>query len=128
MSTTLSENSVKDLFETVLQHIKCIEVRIECAKGLTSQKQKYALNSALTKVQGAINVICDLLPSSDSVLKIKKNLDDPGLVYVMLLTEQLLRIKNQDDMEELVELIDKFLINKYGESEQVQSNGQDKVF
>lgn len=127
MSATLSEKSVKELFETVLQHAKCIEVRIECAKGLTSQKQKHALNAAMLKVQGAINVICDLLPNSDSVLKVKKNLDHPGLVYVMLLTESLLQVKNQDDMEELVEVIDKYLINKYGKPEQVQGNREDKV-
>lgn len=119
MSATLSETSVKQLFETVLQHAKCIEVRIECAKALTSQKQKYALASAMNKVQGAINAICDLLPDSDSVLKIKKTLDDPNLVYVMLLTEQLLRVKDQEHIEELVDLIDKFLMSKYGESKQV---------
>ncbi len=127
MAEVLSQQSVSELFQSVLQHAKCIEIRIDYAKALTSQKQKHVLNSALTKVTGAINTICDLLPGSDSVLKVKKDLDKSDLVYVMVLTEQLMKIK-PDDMEEVVDVIDKFLIEKYGEPEQqVQSYREDEV-
>jgi hypothetical protein len=127
MAEVLSQHTVSELFQSVLQHAKCIEIRIDYAKTLTSQKQKHVLNSALTKVTGAINTICDLLPSSDSVLKVKKDLDKSDLVYVMVLTEQLMRIK-PDDMEEIVDVIDKFLIEKYGEPEQqMQSYRENEV-
>jgi hypothetical protein len=127
MAEVLSQHTVSELFQSVLQHAKCIEIRIDYAKALTSQKQKHVLNSALTKVTGAINTICDLLPSSDSVLKVKKDLDKSDLVYVMVLTEQLMRIK-PDDMEEIVDVIDKFLIEKYGEPEQqMQSYRENEV-
>jgi len=126
MAETLNVQSISQLFETVLQHAKCIEVRIDYARAVTSQQQKYVLTNALNKVNAAVNHICGLLPSSDSVLKVKKQLDSADLVYVMLLTEQLMRIKPHD-MEEIVELIDKFLIEKYGTDEQVQSHGKDEV-
>lgn len=122
----MSEKSIAELFETVLQHIKCIEARIECAKPLTSQNQKYVLHTALTKVQAALNNICSLLPNSDSILKVKKHLEETDIVYVMLLTEQLMRIR-PDDMEEVIELLDNYLFKKYGQSEQVQSNGEVQV-
>ncbi len=127
MPEVLSQQTVSELFQSVLQHAKCIEIRIDYAKALTSQKQKHVLNSALTKVTGAINTICDLLPGSDSVLKVKKDLDKSDLVYVMVLTEQLMKIK-PDDMEEVVDVIDKFLIEKYGEPEQqMQSYREDEI-
>lgn len=122
----MSEKSIAELFETVLQHIKCIEARIECAKPLTSQNQKYVLHTALNKVKAALNNIYSLLPNSDSVLAVKKHLEDTDVVYVMLLTEQLMRIR-PDDMEEVVELLDNYLFNKYGQSEQVPSNGEVQV-
>jgi hypothetical protein len=118
MAEVLSQQTISELFQSVLQHVKCIEIRIDYAKALTSQKQKYVLNNALIKVTGAINTICDLLPSSESVLKVKKDLDNSDLVYVMVLTEQLMKIK-PDDMEEIVDIIDKFLIDKYGQPEQM---------
>lgn len=122
----MSEKSIAELFETVLQHIKCIEARIECAKPLTSQNQKYVLHTALNKVKAALNNIYSLLPNSDSVLAVKKHLEDTDVVYVMLLTEQLMRIR-PDDMEEVVELLDNYLFNKYGQSEQVPSHGEVQV-
>lgn len=122
----MSEKSIAELFETVLQHIKCIEARVECAKPLTSQNQKYVLHTALTKVRAALNNIYSLLPNSDSILAVKKHLEDTDIVYVMLLTEQLMRIR-PDDMEEVVELLDNYLFNKYGQSEQVQSHGEVQV-
>lgn len=116
MAEELSKDSTRQLFETVLQHAKCIEVRIEYARALTSQKQKYVLGNVANKARGIINHICDLLPNSDSVLQVKKDLEKSDLVYMMLLTEQLFKIK-PDDMEELVEVIDNFLIQKYGTSD-----------
>jgi len=122
----MSEKSIAELFETVLQHIKCIEARIECAKPLTSQNQKYVLHGALTKVKAALNNIYSLLPNSESILKVKKHLEDADVVYVMLLTEQLMRIR-PDDMEEIVELLDNYLFNKYGKPEQMSSDGKSSV-
>lgn len=126
MAEILSEQSVSQLFETVLQHTKCIEIRIDYARALTSQRQKHALSSALTKVSSAINTICELLPNSDAVVKVKKKLEEADMVYVMVLTEQLMRVK-PSDMEEVVDLIDNFLISKYGQSEEVSSNGETSV-
>ena len=109
----LSQDSLSQLFSTVLQHFKCIEVRIDLAKALTSQNQKYALNNALTKVRVAIDHLAGLLPDSDSVLKLKKELDRPDIVYVMLFTEQLMQAIRPDDMEEVVELLQQYIDNKY---------------
>lgn len=108
----LNDDTVGELFSCVLKHLKCIEVRIEYAKAVTSQKQKYALGSAVKKVQGAVNQLCDLLPNSESTLSIKKELDAAHLVYVMLLTEQLYHLK-EDDLEEIVILIENHINNKY---------------
>lgn len=110
----MNNRPIAELFETVLQHAKCIEIRIDYAKAITSKQDKYILTQALTKVKSAIDTICSLLPNSESILKIKKNLDQADMVYVMVLTEQLMRIRPAD-MEEVVELIDNFLINKYGQ-------------
>ena len=33
------EDSVGSVFKSVLQHLKCIEVRLDCAKALTSQNR-----------------------------------------------------------------------------------------
>jgi hypothetical protein len=117
---------IAELFETVLQHIKCIEARIECARPLVSQNQKYVLGNAINKINAALNSIYSLLPDSDSILRVKKHLDDTDIVYVMLLTEQLMRIR-PDDMEEVVELLDNYLFNKYGKSEEVPSNREGSV-
>ena len=122
----LSDKSVVQLFETVLQHAKCIEIRVDYGRVSTSQKQKYVLTTALNKINSAINTICDLLPDSKSVLAVKEQLDQADMVWVMVLTEQLMRIKH-DDMEEVVDLIDNYLINKYGQEEQVSVNGENPV-
>lgn len=117
---------IAELFETVLQHIKCIEARIECTKPLISQHQKHVLNNTLTKVNAALNGIYGLLPNSDSILRVKKQLENTDIVYVMILTEQLMRIR-PDDMEEIVELLDNYLFNKYGKPEEMPSNGESTV-
>lgn len=109
---TLNETSIGELFSCVLQHMKCIEVRIDYAKAATSQKQKYVLNNALQKVKAAINHVCDLLPDSESALIVKKELDKADLVYVMLITEQLIALP-QEDMEEVIELIETHINKKY---------------
>jgi hypothetical protein len=110
------EDSVGSVFKAVLQHLKCIEVRLEFAKALTSQKQKYALGNAVQKVKIAINHLCDLLPSSKGAMEVKKELDDSHLVYIMLLTEQLFDL-GSDDLEEVIELIDNHINKKYGKGE-----------
>ena len=110
------EESIGSVFKAVLQHLKCIEVRLEFTKAVSSQKQKYALGNAVQKVKLAINHLCDLLPSSSGAMEVKKELDKDHLVYVMLLTEQLYDL-NSEDMEEIVELIDNHLSNKYGKGE-----------
>lgn len=117
---TLPESSIGELFSSVLQHMKCIEVRLDYAKATTSQKQKYVLNAALQKVRAAINHVCDLLPDSSATLMVKKELDKADLVYVMLLTEQLIPLSNED-MEEVIELIEKHINNKYKVNELVST-------
>ena len=108
----LSEQTAGELFTCVLQHLKCIEVRLEYAKATTSQKQKFALANAAKKVKVAIDHLCDLLPDSNAVLQIKKERDKSNLVYIMLLTEQLIALP-EEDMEEVIELIENHINNKY---------------
>jgi len=110
------EDSVGSVFKSVLQHLKCIEVRLDCAKALTSQKQKYALGNAVQKVKLAINHICDLLPNSKGAMEVKKELDSEHLVYIMLLTEQLFDL-GSDDLEDIIELVDNHINKKYGKGE-----------
>lgn len=114
MSQELSQDTIGGLFMNIMQHMKCIEVRLDYAKASTTQKQKYAINSAVNKVKVAINHLCDLLPNSQAVMDVKKNLDQVDLVYVMVLTEQLFRMK-AEDMEEITDIIDDYLNKKYGE-------------
>jgi hypothetical protein len=110
------EDSVGSVFKAVLQHLKCIEVRLDFAKALTSQKQKYALGNAVQKVKIAINHLCDLLPSSSGAMEVKKELDSEHLVYIMLLTEQLYDL-GSEDIEEVIELIENHINKKYGKGE-----------
>lgn len=115
----LRRDTVRELFKNLLQHMKCIEVRLDYAKAATSQKQKYAISAAVGKVKAAINTICDLLGDSNMVLQVKKELDKTDLVYVMLLTEQLSDVP-AEDLEEISEMIDNYLTQKYAtEPEQV---------
>lgn len=111
----LSQQNISELFSTVLQHLKCIEVRTAAARALTSQKQKYALTQAVGKATNAINIICDLLGDSNMVLKVKKQLDRADLVYVMLLTEQLTQLETEE-LEEVVTLIDDYLQKKHSKN------------
>lgn len=97
----------------LMQHMKCIEVRLEYAKAATSQKQKYAIDNAVKKVRVAINHVCDLLGDSNQVMIIKSELDKVDLVYVMVLTEQLFNLP-VEDMEEISEMVDQYLTKKYG--------------
>jgi flagellin-specific chaperone FliS len=115
MGRELSNDTIGELFMNVMQHMKCIEVRLDYAKAATTQKQKYAINGAVNKVKGAINHLCDLLPDSQSVVEVKKNLDQVDLVYIMVLTEQLFRMKTED-LEEVTEIVDDYLNKKYGDS------------
>ena len=109
----LTRDTRGELFMNVLQHMKCIEVRMDYAKASTSQKQKYALNNAVTKTKAAINHICDLLGDSDQVMKIKSDLDDVNLVYIMVLTEQLFKL-SQEEMEDVTAMIDEYIMKKDG--------------
>lgn len=95
----------------VMQHMKCIEVRLEFAKALTTQKQKYALSQAAKKTESAINTLCDLLPDSGAVLKVKKDLDKTDLVYVMLLTEKFSSL-TQEELEEVDVMLESYIKNK----------------
>ena len=112
----LSASSVSELFRTVLQHMKCIQVRMEYAKVNTIQKQKYVLTKAINKVESAVDSICDLLPNSESALQVKKELNQSELVYVMVYTEQLMKA-NKEDLEEIAMLIDEYLEKKYNSTE-----------
>ena len=108
----LNEKSIGNLFSCVLQHLKCIEIRLEYAKAASTQKQKYALCNAAQKVKVAIDHLCGLLPDSNHILEVKKELDKANLVYVMLLTEQLISLP-EEDLEEVIELIETHINNKY---------------
>lgn len=108
----MTQTTVASLFKSVLQHLKCIEVRLEYGKELLTQRDKHIVSLAVNKANSAINSLCGLIDST-SAFRIKKELDKADLVYVMLLTEQLSEIP-QEDMEEVVELIQNFIDKKYG--------------
>jgi hypothetical protein len=110
----LSKESIGDLFMCVLEHMKCIEIRIDYARCASTQKQKYALGNAVRKVQSAINHICDLLGDSGMALKVKKQLDKTDIMYVMLLTEKYSRLP-VEDLEQLDTIMEDYLKNKYGQ-------------
>lgn len=114
MSEELSKDTIGELFMCIMQHMKCIEVRIEFARCTATQKQRFALKNAVGKVQVAINHLCDLLGDSDMVMKVKKHLDSPVLLEVMLLTEKLSTLKDNDDIEHIVDYIDQYIETKYG--------------
>lgn len=120
----LQNDTVGELFMNVMQHMKCIEIRLAYAKAATSQKQKYALGNATKKVQLAIDHICDLLGNSDMTLAVKKDLDKVDLVYIMVLTEQLFKL-DKKDLEKVTDMIDNYLNEKNGQSEpeQMHSDG-----
>jgi hypothetical protein len=107
----MDKETVGELFMCVMQHMKCIEVRLEFTKALLSQKQKYALAQSQKKVEVAINHLCGLLPDSDTVLKIKKDLDKSELVYVMLLTEKFSQL-TAEELEEVDVLLESYINNK----------------
>jgi len=110
----LHEDTVAQLFMNILQHLKCIEIRLDYAKCLSNKQQKYTISQALTKTKSAIDQICSLLPNSDMVLKIKQDLDKADLVYIMLVTELLFNLSSED-FEHISEYIDEYMIKKYGE-------------
>lgn len=105
------KGTIGELFMCILQHMKCIEVRLDYAKALTSQKQKYALGQAVKKMEGAINTLCDLLPDSTAVMKVKKELDKTDLVYVMLLTEKFSAL-TPDELEQVDAMLESYIKNK----------------
>ena len=119
----LKKDTVGELFMNVMQHMKCIEIRMAYAKAATSKKQKYALSNAMTKVRLAINHICDLLGNSNMTMAVKNDLEKVDLVYIMVLTEQLFKLNN-DDLEKITDMIDNYLNEKYDavEPEQMHSD------
>ena len=102
---------IGELFKCVLQHMKCIEVRLDYGRAVTTQKQKYAIGQAMRKVDSAITGLMDLLPDSSAVLQVKKELDKTDLVYVMLLTEKFSQL-TQRELEEVDVLLESYIKNK----------------
>lgn len=122
MSQEISRETIGELFKNLLQHMKCMEVRLDYAKAITSQKQKYVINNALNKVRSAINHVCDLLGDSGQVLQIKQDLDKVDLVYVMLLTEQLTALPS-DALDEVTDMIEHHINTKYATVEPEEMHG-----
>lgn len=107
----MDKGTVGELFMCVMQHMKCIEIRLDFAKSLLSQKQKYTLAQSQKKVEVAINHLCGLLPNSDMVLKVKQQLDNSDLVYVMLLTEKFSQL-TAEELEEVDQLLEDYITKK----------------
>lgn len=107
----MDKGTVGELFMCVMQHMKCIEIRLDFAKSLLSQKQKYTLAQSQKKVEVAINHLCDLLPNSDVVLKVKQQLDNSDLVYVMLLTEKFSQL-TAEELEEVDQILEEYITKK----------------
>lgn len=113
MTEELSEKSINNLIGYLLQHSKCMEVRLEYAKAATSQYQKHVLSKAIKTIQTAMNTIFTLFPDDASIAHSKKILDRPDLVNVMLITEELLKVP-EEDIDNIVDLINDYLDKKYG--------------
>ena len=107
----MEQGTIGELFRCVMQHMKCIEIRLDFAKSLLSQKQKYTLAQSQKKVEVAINHLCDLLPNTDMILKVKKELDNSDLVYVMLLTEKFSQL-TAEELEDVDELLENYIKNR----------------
>ena len=112
----LNNDTVGQLFMNILQHMKCIEIRLDYAKCLSQKQQKHTINQALAKIRSGIDQICGLLPTSDMVVKIKNDLDKTDLVYVMLATELLFNLPSED-LEHITEYIDEYMNKKYAKKE-----------
>ena len=111
-------SNTKDLFQNVLYHTKCIQLRIECAKAIldNNPKHKNLFNLVISKAENIINTLCSVLNTSEDVLTIKKELENNSdLMYTMLFLEQLTKLKLDDeDKENINEMIEKYLTDKYG--------------
>jgi predicted ABC-type ATPase len=109
----LSESGISELFMCVLQHLKCIEVRIEAAKTATSHRQKQTLNKAYNSAQNSIEQICTLINNKESINEIKTFLSRSDLLYLMLITEQLFKFP-PESLEEILDVIEKYYNDNYG--------------
>lgn len=108
----------KDLFQNVLYHVKCIQLRVECAKAVLDKSPKYKnlFNLVLAKAENIINTLCSVLENTEQVLVIKKELENNlDIMYTMLFLEQLTKLKlDNEDKENINEMIEKYLTEKYG--------------
>lgn len=109
----MSEKSIHNLVGYLLQHAKCMEIRLDCAKAQTSTYQKHVLGNAMKKIQAALNTVFVLFPNEDSINNSKKVLERGDIVNIMLLTEELLKVP-EEDIEDIVDLINNYLDKKYG--------------
>lgn len=116
----MEEKPIHNLIGYLLQHTKCMEIRLEYATAQTSQYQKHILKKATDKVKSALETIFTLFPDKASIEHSKKVLDRADIVNVMLITEELLKVP-EEDIENIVDIINNYLDNKYGKRE-VQNN------
>jgi hypothetical protein len=116
MSEELSQKSIGNLIGCLLQHSKCMEVRLEYAKAATSQHQKFVLSNAIKKIQVAMNTVFTLFPDEKSIKESKEVLERPDLLDILLITEELFKVPSED-LENIIELIDSYLENKYGKDQ-----------
>lgn len=114
--------TVGSLLSFLLQHMKCMESRIEFTKALTNKQEKYVLTTALNRINSGFNAIFSLIPDS-TVAEIKQKLERPDLVYMMVIMEEMMQIP-VGDIEEVVELINDFIQKKYGQEEEPMSGNQ----
>lgn len=114
--------TVGSMLSFLLQHMKCMESRIEFTKVLTNKQEKYVLTTALSRINSGFNAIFSLIPKA-TVIEIKQKLERPDLVYMMVIMEEMMQIP-VGDIEEVVELINDFIHKKYGEKEEPMSGNQ----
>lgn len=108
-----SQERLGHLIRHLLYHIKSVEIRMLCSTTDFKGDSKHKLNQAINKTRLAIDSVCDMFNNQEVIVTLKKHLDEVDLVYYMTLTEQLFDLK-REDLEEITDMIDEYLIKKYG--------------
>lgn len=108
--------SIGFLIRYILYHFKSIEERLKWSKAIHKFKQndKHSINRGIVKVASGINELLNIIQreNPDLVSTIKQDVEKTDLVYYMTLTEQLFDLKSED-LDEITDLIDNYLKNKY---------------
>lgn len=107
-----SEESLGQLVQYLLYHLKSIEVRLDWSTFNFKRNEKREIQIAIKKAQMAVDTVISMCKNKEVIDSIKKDLEKVDLVYYMTLTEQLFTL-NTETLEEVTNLIDDYLIQKH---------------